>query len=247
MSLDRTFLLASLTFAVLALAALSGCVEGVNGPVNVPPGATVEKATTVNGSVNVGDGAKLGEAVTVNGGVHIGDDVTAESAKTVNGGIRIGKNTKISQDVITVNGRIQLAEGADVAGKVSNVNGGIRMDAAHVGGGITTFNGDVEVLGGSRVEGGIHVDRPEISSKNDVPRIVIGPGSVVEGTLKFEREVKLYVSESAKIGTVEGATPQIFSGDSPEGSTSSSAGSDAPAAGASAAGGEPAAAGGREK
>ena len=33
--------------------------------------------------------------------------------------------------------------------------------------------------------------------------------------MKFEREVKLLVSDTAKIGAVEGATAQMFSGDDP--------------------------------
>jgi hypothetical protein len=37
-----------------------------------------------------------------------------------------------------------------------------------------------------------------------MPRIVIGPGSRVEGVIHLEREVKLYISESAEVGGVEG-------------------------------------------
>ena len=48
------------------------------------------------------------------------------------------------------------------------------------------------------------------------PRIVIEAGAVVEGTLRFEREVELYVHESAKIGTIEGAEAKRFSGDPPK-------------------------------
>jgi predicted small lipoprotein YifL len=205
------------------LAALAGCgPAGINGPVDVPPGATVDSATTVNGPVNVGDGAKVGSAATVNGSVQLGDNVTAASAKTVNGGIKVGSNTKVSEDVITVNGGIQLATGADVNGKLVNVNGDVRLSAAHVGGGITTVNGDIEVGKDSRVEGGIRIEKPEFSMDpgKDMPRVVIGPGAIVDGPLKFEREVKLYVSDTAKIGPVEGATPQMFSGESPDGATS---------------------------
>ena len=45
--------------------------------------------------------------------------------------------------------------------------------------------------------------------------VVIGPGAVVKGTLKFQREVKLYVSDRATIGPVEGATVNKFSGEHP--------------------------------
>ncbi len=35
----------------------------------------------------------------------------------------------------------------------------------------------------------------------------------IQGELRFEREVKLYVSDKAIIGPVTGATPISFSGD----------------------------------
>ena len=44
---------------------------------------------------------------------------------------------------------------------------------------------------------------------------MIGPGAVVKGTLKFKREVKLYVSDRATIGPVEGATVNKFTGEHP--------------------------------
>jgi hypothetical protein len=37
----------------------------------------------------------------------------------------------------------------------------------------------------------------------------------VKGELKFERKVRLYVSDRATIGTVTGATPVPFTGDNP--------------------------------
>jgi hypothetical protein len=47
------------------------------------------------------------------------------------------------------------------------------------------------------------------------PRVVIHANATVQGLLKFEREVRLYVSDKATIGTVEGATPIRFSGSEP--------------------------------
>ena len=48
------------------------------------------------------------------------------------------------------------------------------------------------------------------------PRIVIGPHAVVQGKMTFKREVELYVSDSATIAAIEGATPTKFSGDQPQ-------------------------------
>ncbi|MEJ0035651.1 MAG: hypothetical protein WDO68_06175 [Gammaproteobacteria bacterium] len=214
----KTSSTAILTFlAAVAATCLTGCgPAGVNGPVDVPAGTTAEGATTINGSVTVGDGAKVGETATVNGGVHLGANVTANSARTVNGGIEVGNGTQIVHDIDAVNGTIRLGKGTDVGGSVKNINGGIRIDAAHVTNGISTFTGDIELGHGSHVEGGIHVQKPDFGNDmNRTPRIVIGAESVVDGTLKFDREVKLLVSDTAKIGPVEGATVQLFAGDDP--------------------------------
>ncbi len=52
---------------------------------------------------------------------------------------------------------------------------------------------------------------------SDKPRVVVGPGATVEGAMKFDRAVRLYVSDTATIGPVTGATPVKFSGDQPPG------------------------------
>jgi hypothetical protein len=83
-----------------------------------------------------------------------------------------------------------------------------------VGKGVSTFTGDIDIRSGSRVEGGIHLKKPDFGDpSNRIPHVTIGAGAIVEGTLKFDREVKLLVSDAAKIGPVEGATVQLFSGD----------------------------------
>ncbi len=95
-----------------------------------------------------------------------------------------------------------------MAGKVSNVNGGIALDAAHVGGGIETTSGDIDVGANSRVEGGILVNQDNSWFHFGVsrdPRIVIGPHAVVKGDLVFKRTVQLYVSDSATVGKIDGA------------------------------------------
>jgi hypothetical protein len=44
---------------------------------------------------------------------------------------------------------------------------------------------------------------------------VIGPGATVQGDLRFERTIQLFVSDKATIGTVTGAAPIPFTGDTP--------------------------------
>ena len=146
-----------------------------------------------------------------------GARTTIESIETVNGSVTLGDEAKVARTVEAVNGSIRLGKGADVAGHVSNVNGRIALDAAHVGGGIETVSGDIEIGADSRVEGGLLVDKPSGWSwgKSRNPRVVIGPRAVVTGTLEFRRDVDLYVSDSAKIDKVVGATPQKFPGEQP--------------------------------
>lgn len=157
-----------------------------------------------------------GDIDKVNSGINVDDDSTAGTLETVNGGITIGASAVVRDGASTVNGGIRLESAAKVGGRVETVNGGIALDRAHIGGGIETVNGDIEVGAGSRVEGGITVRKPTGWSwgKQRTPRVTIGAGAVVEGTLLFEREVELFVHDSATVGRIEGATAKRFSGDS---------------------------------
>ncbi|TCV96264.1 hypothetical protein EC912_102614 [Luteibacter rhizovicinus] len=213
--------LLSLVIALsFAGAAVASDTEKVNGAVRIPAGQHVEDVSTVNGAVEIGAGATAQKASTVNGSITIGDNASARELETVNGAITLGTKAQIASTVEAVNGGIRLAQGADVKGKTSNVNGSIVLDAAHVGGGIETVAGDIDVGANSRVEGGILVKKPGgwfnfNSSHNRPPRIVIGPNAIVQGTLQFDREVELYVSDKATVGAIKGATPAKFSGATP--------------------------------
>jgi hypothetical protein len=207
--------------AILALSACDISVDGdgstkVNGSVHVPAGKAADEARTVNGSVHIDDNAAVTSASTVNGSIRLGDHASATSLKTVNGSVSLGTGARVSESAGSVNGDLTLADGAEVGGHLTNVNGKIRLTAAHVAGGIKTVNGGISILGASRVENGIMVDRPSgIMFNREDPVIVVGPGATVQGDLRFERKVKLYVSDKATIGTVIGATAVPFTGETP--------------------------------
>ena len=117
-----------------------------------------------------------------------------------------------------MNGRISLDKRAQVGGHLETVNGDLLLDEAKVDGQLRTVNGDITVGAASRVGGGILVEETKgwkFGTNKRVPKVVIGPSAVVDGTLRFEREVKLYVSSTATTGKVEGATPIRFDGDQP--------------------------------
>lgn len=191
-----------------------GSLETVNGGITIRDGATVRQAETVNGGISIAAGAKVGHAATVNGGISLSEDATAESLEAVNGGLSLDARAKVATDIETVNGGIKLADGAGVGGDVETVNGGITLTHAEVGGDITTTNGDVMVVRSSVVRGGILVKKPESQWWNvgdsKKPRVVIGAGSVVHGTLVFERDVELLVHTTAKTGAITGATAVPF-------------------------------------
>ena len=120
---------------------------------------------------------------------------------------RIERGSRLDGEISAVNGRIAVGGGSKVANDVDNVNGEIELAGSEIGGSLTTVNGDVELADGAVIRGDLVVERPGGSGwdhDNRKPRIVIGPGSRVEGVIRLEREVGLYISESAEVGGVEG-------------------------------------------
>lgn len=194
-------------------------ISSVMGSITVNPGEHRGNVATVNGSIRVGEGGTIGRAHTVNGSITLEPRATAAEAKTVNGAVHLGDGAQVSGGVTTVNGSLALAKGADVSGALTNVNGSIHVNAAHVGGDVETVTGSIEIGPDAHVDGGVIVrkNHSDDTDSRDEPRVVIGPGSVVKGLMKFERPVKLYVSDHASTGAIEGATATKFSGPQPPG------------------------------
>lgn len=206
-----------LTLALASLAPLAMAdddISKVNGAISTNAGTTYRDLDTVNGSIHLASGVSARGVETVNGSVHIEDNVSARSVETVNGAIRSGRQLMLSGGLETVNGSIFVDRGSRIGGDVETVNGGIGLVGTQVQGNIETVNGDITVGVDSVIKGGIKVTRPSFSislTPPRKPRIIIGPNAVVEGNLVFEREVTLYVHDSARIGPVSGATVQRFS------------------------------------
>ena len=128
------------------------------------------EASKVMGSIDIAPGERAGDVSTVNGSIHIGDNAVVERAHTVNGSISVEPRASAAE-LKTVDGSIHLQE---------SVRGERQPNA--------------------RVDGGIHVQKDSgwsDSGSQTPPRVVVGPGSVVGGTLNFERPVNLYVSDRA--------------------------------------------------
>lgn len=215
----RTFCSAFFALAMAAGMAQAKDYDRVNGSVDIADNEVAGSAETVNGSITIGRNARASSVETVNGRIELREGAEVGSAETVNGGITLRSNARVVGDAGVVNGSISLEEGAEVRGDVESVNGDLTLKAARVLGDLETVSGDIEVGANSRVDGGITVRKPNSVGSwwgtSRPPRIVIGPNAAVAGVLKFEREVELFVSDSAKIGAVTGATAKRFSGSEP--------------------------------
>jgi DUF4097 and DUF4098 domain-containing protein YvlB len=187
----------------------SGGASSVNGSISVGEDAVVTgNVKTVNGTIRVDQGASIEDASTVNGAVRLAEGVKSGSLSTVNGSVKVGGSTAVDGEVSAVNGRITIDKGSNVSAAVSNVNGQIELKGAVVGGNLETVNGDVSLEDKSVVKGDLVVEKNSGwgwgKSKSRKPRIVVGPGSRVEGKIILKREVELFISETAEVGGVEG-------------------------------------------
>ncbi|HKL63043.1 MAG TPA: hypothetical protein VJ883_06725 [Woeseiaceae bacterium] len=201
---------------------LGGCGAGVNEDIAIAAGERSSGAAVINGRIDVGAGAEVtGELSTVNGRVIVEQDAgvagintvngavaldtgaSARNINTVNGDVTIGASATVAGNVQLVNGDIRLGSGAEVGGNVGAVSGTIRLRDAQVGGDVSTVAADVTLSGSSVIAGRLVVEsRGGIGE--GAPRIVIGPGSRVEGVLEFEDDAEVYVSEEAEIGGIRG-------------------------------------------
>lgn len=206
-----------LSTAQNAAAAETGDISKVNDSIHIDNGEHVGNVSTVNGSIHIGASAVVSFVHTTNGSVNLESRATADKVETVNGSIHLGDGVQVHGRVHSVNGALHLGDNVDVTSDLTNVNGGIRVGASHVGGSIDTNAGSIDLGPNAHIDGGIKMgkDNSWHLGFNTPPEVVIKPGTVVKGTLHFEREVRLYVSDRATIGAVEGAEVHKFSGESP--------------------------------
>jgi hypothetical protein len=165
---------------------------------------------------------------TITRDISLASHAHAKSLESVTGAITLQRDSRVAGDVETGNGELVLEAGSEVAGRLSNDAGTIRIDAARVGGRVSTIYGDIYIGADSRLDGGIVVHKRAVfglsfgdfklgipMGSRTPPRVIIGPRATVAGVLRFKREVELLVSESATIGRVEGATPVMFATEPP--------------------------------
>lgn len=180
----------------------------VNGSVKVGKGAIVTgDVSTVNGTIRVYENARVEDVETVNGSLRIADGVHADNLSSVNGSIQVGTDVIVNGEVSVVNGKISLESGTKVSRDVSNVNGEINLEGAEVSGDLETVNGDVLLSDQAVLKGNLTIKKPSGWGNNHnrrIPKVIIGPGSRVGGTIIIEQKVELFVSTTAEVGGVSG-------------------------------------------
>ena len=213
---------AAATFSLCLGAAQSavadeGDISKVNESVHIDNDAHTGDVSSVNGSIHIGAGAVVKYVHAVNGSVNLESRVSADKVNTVNGAIHMGDGVLVHGPVHSTNGGVHVGDNSDITGDVTNTNGAIHIGAAHVGGSIDTHSGGIDLGPNAHVDGNIKVEQDDSWHFGfyKPPEVIIRPGTVVKGTLHFEREVRLYVSDHATIGAVTGAEIHKFSGDNP--------------------------------
>ncbi len=186
----------------------TGDQSTVNGSITVETGAIVDGSVkTVNGRISIDDQTRVGNAETVNGSIRVGAGSSVGKIDSVNGSIKLAESVTVDGAISVVNGKITAGRGTSVAGSLSNINGEIELTNASVGGDLSTVSGDVSLHEISIVHGNLIVEKPGgwgWDRDRRKPRIVIGPGSSVVGNIELEREVELFISETAEVGGVTG-------------------------------------------
>ncbi|WP_425493509.1 hypothetical protein [Marilutibacter chinensis] len=209
----------ALALALMPLAAgAQQSIDKVNGSITAEAGQQYGDLETVNGSIRIHENAQVRDAETVNGSIKVAASARTGDLSTVNGGIRLEEMVTVDGGLETVNGGIFVGRQGKVSGNIETVNGAIGLVDADIDGDIETVTGDLTVGAGSYVRGGIHYEKPntgwiDIKVKRRPPRVIIGPNAVVDGPLRFEREVTLYVHTTARTGPVTGATAISYDSD----------------------------------
>lgn len=197
--------------------ARAGHLNTVSGDIEIDSKVVAGNANTVSGDIEGDDDVQLGNLQTVSGDIKLDQRARVGSAQTVSGDIRFGEGAQLAS-AETVSGDVFIANGGRVAKGVQTLSGSIGLVATQVGGDVVTYTGNVTVGIGSHVRGGLTVRKPNNSGiqilnvrvKARPPRIIIGPNARVDGPLRFEHPVKLYVHSSAKTGAITGATAVRF-------------------------------------
>ena len=163
---------------------VTGCNFKINKTIDIYDGETVHSSqNTVNGNIFIGHDCEVrGECRTVNGRIEVGDNSKVEKLQAVNGTITLRREVIVRDDVESVNGSVDCDQGVRIYGGINTVNGSIALQNTSIRRDITTYNGNVELLDKSYVQGDIVVKKSKGSSgRRRRLKIYVTDESVVEG------------------------------------------------------------------
>jgi hypothetical protein len=117
----------------------------------------------------------------------------------------------VNGDVKTINGSIECDPGTDVKGDLGTINGSIHLEKTTVGGGLSTYTGNIILAKGSAVEEDIVIKRSSgYSRRRRTLTIKILEGSQVSGDVIVRdrrRKVTVTISSNSRVeGEIKGAT-----------------------------------------
>jgi hypothetical protein len=152
----------------------------------------------------------------INGGISIEEDETVNNVSIVNGDVFIKEGAK-AHNVYVVNGEIRALRNSEILGTAFTVNGDIRISQATIGKNLETRHGNINITQ-SVIEQDIivHERQPQSGLFKFLHRrasnriVVIGPGTKINGSLIARQDIDLYVHESAIIGNIIGAVPEMY-------------------------------------
>jgi cytoskeletal protein CcmA (bactofilin family) len=222
--LQPLMLTAVIGAALVSLSTYAGDNKTVNRSVAVAAATSNDDVSSVNGSVRLAAGASAKDVSSVNGSVTLSTDNRVKNLSTVNGGIRVERGLRASGDVKSVNGDLALGIDAQVSGEINTVNGDLTQDSGSIGQEIRTVNGDIElgtvtvqgpittvwgdvVLNGAAALAGIRVQKPRginWGKTPEPPRVVLGAGARVSGSIVLEHPTRVYVHQDAALPEVTG-------------------------------------------
>jgi len=184
----------------------------------------------------VADEARVGAIDVGSGNVRLGSGVHTRRIDTGSGNVKGGAGAQIEGDIDTGSGSVNLGVGSKV-GKIDTGSGDVSLEAVAVSGTINTGSGDIDLVdtavsgsletsrGNIELEGNTHINGDLIVRKDicsgfcnddaEPSKIVIGASVRVQGEVKIERDVELWVHQNAQIGRVTGAEVKRFSGERP--------------------------------
>ncbi|MEQ8822698.1 MAG: hypothetical protein RLY93_20870 [Sumerlaeia bacterium] len=217
---------------VIADGAILASIDSGSGNVEVGNFAVVGRIGIVSGNLTIGEGGSTGPIEMTSGNVTLaGSNFVEGSIESVSGNVTGGENVSVSRNVEVLSGNIAFGPESKVGGRVESISGTVTLDGVRVSdkvdtvsgaitirggkvkGGVKSAFGDITLADGAKVEEGVSIYRNDRlpQSPPGPPRILIGPDVEIEGGLKFERPVELFVHPSASIGgEIQGAEPRPY-------------------------------------